>query len=459
MAKNIFKNGSAKLSSKIFRGITAVVIAGVVITAIISSALFYAEFSREIKSEIKSETRYLAELADTVGVSELKSAVPDGRVTMIAADGSVVFDSRADGEAAENHSSRPEIKQALESGEGESTRVSKTFGKKNYYYALRLSDGGVIRVSRETSSMFGAVFGAAPGILLAVLLLIGLAMAAAGALTRSIIKPINDLDLDAPLEYEAYEELDPLLNRVDEQNKKMLTQINEAREAEKMRREFSANVSHELKTPLTTIMGCSEILKEGIVDPKDVNGFLERINSESKRLLALIDDIISLSGLDEGGGNIEMTDADLLEIAREAAESLEFKAEKRGISISVSGNEQTVRGSRGLLHEMIYNLCDNAVRYNRDGGYVKITVGGEGGRPFVSVRDNGIGIPEADRERVFERFYRVDKSHSKETGGTGLGLSIVKHAAQIHGAEINLKSEPGKGTEIKIIFPKSKFQA
>lgn len=440
-----------KLSSKIFGGIVSAAVAGVILTTIVASILFYAAFSGEIKSEVKNEALYLAELAEA-DESLLVGMPPVGgnRVTIVSPSGEVRFDSG--GEVSENHSDRPEIRDALESGEGESTRVSSTFGKKNYYYAVRLKNGDALRVACETSSMFGAVFGAMPGILLAALLLIGLALTAAGFLARSIIKPINAIDPEDPLSSRAYAELSPLLERIDNQNKKAAALIDEEREAEKMRREFSANVSHELKTPLTTIMGCSEILKEGIVSPEDVDGFLERINSESKRLLSLIDDIISLSGLDEGGGNIEMSDVDLLEIARETAKRLELKSEKHKIKLSVEGGSDTVRGSRGLLCEMIYNLCDNAVRYNREGGWVKVTVGNDGGRPFVSVADNGIGIPEADRERVFERFYRVDKSHSKETGGTGLGLSIVKHGAKIHDADITIKSELNKGTEIKITF-------
>lgn len=444
-----------KLSSKIFGGIVSVVIAGVVITTVIVSALLYATLSDELKSEIRNEARYMADIIGSdVEAADFGSTFTGGRdrVTIISPDGTVKYDSSGGYEDMENHLNRPEIRDAFDSGTGESTRTSATFGKKNFYYAVRLRSGDVLRVASETSSMYGAVTKALPGILLTVLALIGLALAAAGSLTKLIIKPINELDIDNPAQSRAYDELAPLLDRIDAQNEKMREQINEICEAERIRREFSANVSHELKTPLTSIMGFSEIMKTGIAKPEDTPMFLEKINSEAKRLLALIDDIISLSGLDEDGGNIEMSDTDIYETAVEVAESLSFKAEKQKITLSVQGESRKICGNKRLLHEIIYNLCDNAIRYNNPGGYVKVSVGCGDGRAFVSVKDNGIGIPDPDKDRVFERFYRVDKSHSKETGGTGLGLSIVKHAAQVHNAEVFLESEIGKGTEIKVVF-------
>lgn len=567
-----------KLSSKIFGGIVSIALVTVILTTAVVSCLLYSTLSNEIKTQIKNEAIYISELQNSAE-SELDlsraGSMGKNRITLISPDGTVEYDNFSDFSDMENHLNRPEIKSAFETGSGESTRTSDTFGKKSYYYAVRLSDGDVLRVACETSSMFGSIMRAMPGILFSVIFFLALAMAAAGALARSIINPINKLNLDDPLSSDIYDEISPLLVRIDAQNKQSLEQIsaiyeaqrenqyiirhmndglimigsngnlitvNKAAEkifnlkfnsndrmdinkytylsvcrdksfktaterafggkssditierggrtyriavssvakdfssessggsvhavfmfihditeretAERMRREFSANVSHELKTPLTSIMGCSEIMKAGIAKPEDAPRFLEQINSEAKRLLALIDDIISLSGLDEDGiRNIEMSEVNIYEIAKAVLDELKIKADEHKISTELEGSDCIIEGSARLLHEMIYNLCDNSVRYNKEGGYVKVRVGtDDNNNPYISVKDNGIGIPEDSKERVFERFYRVDKSHSKGTGGTGLGLSIVKHAAIIHGGDITIDSELSRGTEIKITF-------
>lgn len=432
-----------KLSKRVFAGITFTTLITVVLTSALIISLMYGIMSKEIKQQIKSEALYISEF---LNASEANNAADIGnlgsnRLTIISSDGTVKYDNSDKFEDMANHADRPEFKDALKNGSGESLRTSDTFGRQTYYYAVRLKNGDVLRVACETSSMFGIVTKALPRILFAVIILLALAMAVAGFLTRSIIEPINKLDIDHPLSADTYDELSPLIRRIDKQN-------SEKDEIEQMRREFSANVSHELKTPLTSIMGCSEIIKEGIAKPEDTPRFLSQINSEAKRLLALIDDIIRLSRLDENDGEIELTDVRLSNIADDVCRELQSKAAASKIELTSSLEPVTVRGNARLLHEMIYNLADNSIRYNTPGGKVRITAGDK----FVSVSDTGIGIAPEEQERIFERFYRVDKSHSRETGGTGLGLSIVKHAAIIHNAEIKVTSALGKGTEIRVDF-------
>lgn len=561
-----------KLSSRIFGGIILTTLISVVLTTVIVAGLLYNNLSNETKTQIKNEAEYISEIQNispvTLDISRLGNR-GQNRITLIGSDGTVKYDNYSDFNDMENHIGRPEVQDALEKGSGESTRTSDTFGKKTYYYAVRLSSGDILRVACETPSMFGVIFKAMPGILLSIIILLAIAMSVAGFLTRTIVNPINELDIDNPTTAKAYDELSPLLVKIDTQNKEMLEQIStiydtqrenefitqhmndgliiigsdghiisanmaakkifdfdtvssnngkinylsicrdkkymeavekafhgisgditlergeriyrisissvakdfsagnesdkiyavlmfihdvtEREASEQMRREFSANVSHELKTPLTSIMGCSEIMKAGIAKPEDMPRFLGQINSEAKRLLALIDDIIRLSSLDEGNG-IEMSDVDLYKVSGDVLNELEMKAKQSEITLELSGNSQTIEGNERLIHEMIFNLCDNSIRYNKKGGEVKITVGKSGNEKFISVDDNGIGIPKEEQDRVFERFYRVDKSHSKETGGTGLGLSIVKHTVLIHNGKITMNSEVSKGTKITVTF-------
>lgn len=561
-----------KLSSRIFGGIILTTLISVILTTVIVAGLLYNNLSNETKTQIKNEAEYISEIYNISPVSMDISRLGNrgqNRITLIGSDGTVKYDNYSDFNDMENHIGRPEVQDALEKGSGESTRTSDTFGKKTYYYAVRLSSGDILRVACETSSMFGVIFKAMPGILFSIIILLAIAMSVAGFLTRTIVNPINELDIDNPTTAKAYDELSPLLVKIDAQNKEMLEQIStiydtqrenefitqhmndgliiigsdghiisanmaakkifdfdtvssnigkinylsicrdkkymeavekafhgisgditlereeriyrisvssvakdfsagngddkiyavlmfihdvtEREASEQMRREFSANVSHELKTPLTSIMGCSEIMKAGIAKPEDMPRFLGQINSEAKRLLALIDDIIRLSSLDEGNG-IEMSDVDLYKVSGDVLNELEMKAKQSEITLELSGKSQTIEGNERLIHEMIFNLCDNSIRYNKKGGKVKITVGKSGDEKFISVEDNGIGIPKEEQDRVFERFYRVDKSHSKETGGTGLGLSIVKHTVLIHHGKITMNSEVSKGTKITVTF-------
>ena len=279
---------------------------------------------------------------------------------------------------------------------------------------------------------------------------IGACMLALAALlsrwqVRRLIRPINELDLNIPLENEMYEELTPLLKRIDEQNKQKDAIAN-------MRKEFSANVSHELKTPLTSISGYAEIMKNGLVRPEDMKGFAERIYNEASRLITLVEDIIKLSKLDEGEIEMEKEDVDLYDLTRRIVSRLAPQAEKRAVHVEVTGENVICHGVRQILDEMIYNICENAIKYNRRGGSVSVWVGATLKGKKIIVTDTGIGIPEDQQERIFERFYRVDKSHSKETGGTGLGLSIVKHGAMLHNAQIHVESKVGKGTKMELTF-------
>lgn len=274
--------------------------------------------------------------------------------------------------------------------------------------------------------------------------------------TKDLIEPINTLNLEEPLKDVAYEELRPLLGRVDQQNKQIAKQMEELKEAEAVRREFSANVSHELKTPLMSISGYAELMMNGMVPDEKVPEFSGRIYHEASRLSALVADIIQLSRLDEKNGETMFEQVDIGELGEDVINNLQNRAAKKKINLEYTGGPAQMQGVRHVLYEMFYNITDNAIRYTPDGGDVKIFVGKLNGKPYFRVEDNGIGIPESEQQRIFERFYRVDKSHSRETGGTGLGLSIVKHGAVLHHAKILLDSEPGKGTKMEILFDQTK---
>ena len=271
-------------------------------------------------------------------------------------------------------------------------------------------------------------------------------------ISRRIVQPLNELDLEHPLENVCYEELRPLLMRVDQQNRQIAAQVEELKKAEAVRREFSANVSHELKTPLMSISGYAELLMNGMVKQDDVQEFSGRIYHEATRLSNLVADIIQLSRLDEMECDMPFEAVDLYELSEDVVNNLRGPAQKKDITITLTGETVAIRGVRHVLYEMFFNIADNSVRYTEPGGEVKVFVGKRDGKPFYRVEDNGIGIPKSEQKRIFERFYRVDKSHSRQTGGTGLGLSIVKHGASLHHAKINLDSEPGKGTRMEILF-------
>lgn len=412
-----------------------------------SFIVYYQNLSL-LKSEVKQEARYIRTAVNIVGpdyLERLDNVEVNTRVTRIGADGTVLYDSGGDERLLENHKGREEVKQAISSGEGEITRMSDTRDREMYYYATMLDDGTVLRVSKNMESLAGTAFRMLPVMFLIAAVMILFTILLASWQTRRLIKPINELDIEHPLDNMVYEELTPLLTAMDQSNR-------EKEEVSNMRKEFSANVSHELKTPLTSISGYAEIMKNGLVRPQDIPNFSERIYKEARRLITLVEDIIKLSKLDEESVELEKEDVELYGLCREIVSRLAPQANARNVQMSVQGEPVVYRGIRQILDEMIYNICENAIKYNNEGGRVVVWCGKTLEGAKISVSDNGIGIPEEHLDRIFERFYRVDKSHSKERGGTGLGLSIVKHGAILHGAKVQVESNVGEGTRIDLLF-------
>ena len=438
-----------RLQTKIQKNMILIILVTLAIAYAVTTLLVYRQTVDVMEKEVRQEAGYIRAAIEISGqgyLTELDAADKDTRITLITEQGEVLYDSDQAYEAdLENHAGRPEVKEALQDGTGSNVRRSDTLNEEMYYYAVQLSDGSILRVSKTMDTAFRTAVEVLPG-----MGVIGACMLALAALlsrwqVRRLIRPINELDLNIPLENEMYEELTPLLKRIDEQNKQKDAIAN-------MRKEFSANVSHELKTPLTSISGYAEIMKNGLVRPEDMKGFAERIYNEASRLITLVEDIIKLSKLDEGEIEMEKEDVDLYDLTREIVSRLAPQAEKRAVHVEVTGENVICHGVRQILDEMIYNICENAIKYNRRGGSVSVWVGATLKGKKIIVTDTGIGIPEDQQERIFERFYRVDKSHSKETGGTGLGLSIVKHGAMLHNAQIHVESKVGKGTKMELTF-------
>lgn len=549
------------MTKRIFRATLLVGVAVLIASLTLVMGALYSYFGRVQESQLRDELSLAAVGVEQNGMDYLRKLESDQyRITWLRADGAVLYDTRADAESMENHAQRQEVQQALATGEGESSRYSATLLQKTVYYAKRLPDGTVLRLSAIRVTTGVLVLNMLQPILLVLAVALILSGVLASRLARRITEPLNRLDLEHPLENDTYEELAPLLRRMEHQRRQIDRQMDELRRrseefeqitgsmseglvlldeagvilsinpaarrlldaaencvgqdlltvdrdvalsdalrqaaeqghsefrgqrngreyqfdvtriqsegrtagtvllvfdvterafAERNRREFTANVSHELKTPLQGIIGSAELLENGLVKQEDVPRFIGHIRSEAQRLVTLIGDIIRLSQLDEGEP-MPAEPVELLALAREAAESLQSAAAARNVTITVEGEPVELTGVRRLLYEIIFNLCDNAIKYNTDGGRVQVTVTKENETAAVTVRDTGIGIPPDQQDRVFERFYRVDKSHSKASGGTGLGLSIVKHAVQYHHGAIHLQSEVGKGTEIRVTFP------
>ena len=552
------------MTKKIFRSI--VIVAAIVLLAslVIISSCFYEYFGRLQRQEMKDEL-YLAATAVEHGGDDYLKNISSGhfRLSLIAKDGSVLYDTAADAESLENHGGREEIKQALESGEGESVRYSSTLLQKTIYCAKRLDDGRVLRISVSRATVGAIAMGMISPIIAVGVGALILSGVLASRLAKRIVEPLNKLDLEHPLDNDSYEELSPLLSRINKQRAQIAEQLAELRHrtdefeqvtgnmkeglvlidtnenvlsinsaarnifsaaedcigksfltvdrsrdlnaaihsafehghseihsdkngrtyqfdisridsdgsafgavillfditdrenAENLRREFTANVSHELKTPLQGIIGSAELIESGMVKATDMPRFVGHIREEAQRLVCLVNDIIRLSQLDEGD-SLPTERVDLLSVAEEAAADLSEAAKARNISLLAEGESVFVFGIKRLLYEVIYNLGENAVKYNVENGNVLISVAKEENSAVLTVKDSGIGIAPEHQSRIFERFYRVDKSHSKASGGTGLGLSIVKHAVQQQGGKIELESEPGKGTTIRIILPAAK---
>lgn len=418
----------------------------------IISVILYNRNLDLLKSEVKQEAEYICTAVNISGPSYLEqmSQVDERtRVTQVDDEGNVLYDSSSEEDDMENHGTREEIEEALSSGTGEAVRMSDTMGRELYYYAVLLDDGSVLRVAKSMDNLALTALNVLPVMGILAVVMMALALLLAKWQTKRLIKPINELDLEHPLENTLYEELNPLLVAMDKQNK-------EKEAVSNMRKEFSANVSHELKTPLTSISGYAEIMKNGMVRPADIPVFSERIYKEARRLITLVEDIIKLSKLDEESVELEKEEINLYELTREVVSHLAPLASQKHIRIEITGEQVQCFGIRQILDEMIYNVCENAIKYNNEGGRVSVWVGNTLEGPKISVSDTGIGIPQEHQERIFERFYRVDKSHSKERGGTGLGLSIVKHGALLHGAKVSVESTPGKGTRMEMLFPRDK---
>lgn len=550
------------MTKRIFRSIWLVALAVFLASVVLIMGVLYSYFTAVQQEQLRTETALAAQGVMLEGDGYFQGLEAEScRITWIGADGTVLYDSESDAAAMENHLDREEVREALEIGFGESQRYSTTLMERFLYSAKRLPDGTVIRLSCEQQSILILVLSMLQPMAVVIAIALALALLLAARVSKQIVKPLNELNLDEPLKNEEYDELAPLLRRIDSQQQQLKGQkmelqrrkkefeaiigsmneglvllnakgrilsinpmgarilgtdtgcvgrdiltvnrnpalqnlfaqaqegrrgervleiggsgyqmdvspvltdgavtgvvllfidVTEKERAEEMRREFTANVSHELKTPLHTISGCAELLQSGLVKPGDEKQFVGQIYSEAQRLIQLVEDIINLSHLDEGAEEMRRETVELYALAESTIASLAPMAERAGVTMKLTGAAAEVDGVEQLLSGIVYNLCDNAIKYNRPDGTVEVSVEKTGSGVSLSVKDTGIGIPVEHQQRIFERFYRVDKSHSKEVGGTGLGLSIVKHAAMVHGAAIDLKSNPGEGTVITILFP------
>ena len=555
MIKKIFK--SMMLTSAVILGIGLAFVLGIL----------YHYFGSQISGELRKEAAYLSQGVELQGIDYLKNIHDnDSRITYIQQDGTVLYDSQGEASEMDNHSDREEVKEALKQGVGQSSRISKTLSEKTIYFALRLSNGNVLRVSSTQYSILALVFELVQPMLWVVLLMLILSGVFASQISKKIVDPINSLDLEHPEENQAYEEISPLLSRLYKQNRMIREQLELARqqqeefsiitenmqegllvidkytmvlsgnssawelfrlrgsrtgesvyslnrseefqkiisgvlegkheekilkidgrdvqiianpvirenetqgavlllmnvtekvERESLRREFSANVSHELKTPLTSISGFAEIIRDGFVKEEDIKTFVGRIYNEAQRLISLVDDVIKISQLDEGEIPYEWSEQDLYKVSKEVFKRLEESAKKQNVHLYISGESIKLYTVRPILEEILYNLCDNAIKYNKNDGTVSIYLSETEENVRISVKDTGIGIPKEDQNRIFERFYRVDKSHSREIGGTGLGLSIVKHGVIFLGGSILVDSEEGLGTEMVVTLPREKLK-
>lgn len=445
------------MNRKIFKAIWMVAITVFLASLSFLMGITYDYFSQVQRAQLRAETQLAARGVALSGQAYFEGlAAGSCRMTWISPDGTVLYDSDADSGKMENHLQRQEVKEALHSGFGESSRYSNTLADKQLYAAQRLEDGSVLRLSIVQMSVWTLLLGFLRPICIVVCIALILSMVLASRLAKRIVEPINTIDLDHPAAYthsENYREVAPLLRRLAHQQEQLKQDKEQIEKASLIRQEFTANVSHELKTPLHVISGYAELLENGIARPEDVGPFAEKIRAEASRMTKLVEDIIDLTKLDGGGGEMVWEHCDLYRIAENAVDALEAAAAKEAVALSLTGESTPIYGVPQLLYSIVYNLCDNAVKYHQPNGRVWVCISREGDSAILTVRDNGIGIPKECQDRIFERFYRVDKSRSKEVGGTGLGLSIVKHAVLIHQGSIHVVSGPGKGSEFRVMFP------
>ena len=424
----------------------------IVVTALSAMLVYYNILKEQVFGDLKA----YAHVIELLNIDDLAAGIEkdpynpiddDLRITLIGADGEVLYESLLNKDEMDNHNERPEIIEAREKGEGEAVRYSATSGTHTFYYAERLQNGNVLRIGRDSVSVNRIMVNTLVIVLVIALGILFVCMGISHYLTKKLVEPIEKLATNIMLvdENNLYEEIRPFVNTIKEQH---INIINNAQ----LRQEFTANVSHELKTPLTAISGYAELIGNGMTGKEDTIRFSNEIHSNANRLLSLINDIIKLSELDEADHQMEMERIDLYKLAENCVQMMQVTAEKQGIRLILQGESTMVMANKGLMDEVFYNLCSNAIRYNKPGGSVTVTVGTKDEHPFLSVADTGIGIPKECQERVFERFYRVDKSRSKSTGGTGLGLAIVKHIVAQHNAALHLDSELDEGTTIEIVF-------
>ena len=424
----------------------------IVLTLLFALMVFYGLFKKQVVNDLKEDAwafrnTHVFEQVETIHPDIYALRTENLRITVVDPDGTVLFDTDADLMGMENHVNRPEIQQALQTGEGSSSRMSETLDKTLFYYAIRLENGNVMRVSRVADSFWAVFQNMLPSALGVCVILFSLCIVLSNYFTKNLVEPIEKMadNLSEPGVEVAYKELAPFMATIRQQHEDILRNA-------QMRQEFTANVSHELKTPLTAISGYAELIEHGMADKENAARFAGEIHKNAARLLSLINDIIQLSQLDGGKKKREYVDLDLYGLAGECVEMLALNAQKQNVTMQLKGKNATVFADRQLMEELVYNLCDNAIRYNNRGGSVTVTVDQADGHTYLLVEDTGIGISKENQERVFERFYRVDKSRSKATGGTGLGLAIVKHIVSQHGAKITMDSEEGKGTAIRVDF-------
>ncbi|MBR6839059.1 MAG: PAS domain-containing sensor histidine kinase [Oscillospiraceae bacterium] len=451
------------MSSKIFKAILIAVTVVFLASLVFILGISYYYFSGVQRKQLRNETELAAQGVSLSGLGYFENLnTDDYRITWIDSNGSVLFDNEADSREMENHLERREVKQALESGYGESSRYSSTLAEKQLYAAKCLPDGSVIRLSINQLTVWVLLLGFAQPICLLILLALVLSFVLASRLAGKIVKPINEIDPNNPDQYigkENYKEVEPLLRHISDQQRQLKKNQEEIEKTALIRQEFTGNVSHELKTPLHAISGYAELIENGMAREEDIKPFAGKILAESTRMKKLVEDIIELTKLDNSGAEMKWEDCDLYRIAKNAVDSLETCAADLGVTVSLEGETAPMRAIPQTLYSIVYNLCDNAIKYNKLGGSVTIRVRPTETSVVLTVRDTGIGIPLESCERIFERFYRVEKSRSKEVGGTGLGLSIVKHAVMIYDGIIEVNSEIGKGTEFIITLSNKPKQA
>lgn len=428
-----------------------IAILSMLLTMILILMVYYELFQQQVLEELKIVTRMMGSMENLTEYSVLDyhAKLDNLRITLMDKNGIVIYDSDVNAEHLDNHAERPEISEAYEKGEGYAIRESNTLSQNTFYYAVLLDNGGVLRVSKEARSIFSVLASSVPSLIFIALSLTLVCMIVARFLTKSLMQPIENMakDINHMSEVETYSELEPFIETINRQHEDII-------KSAKLRQEFTANVSHELKTPLTVISGYSELIENGMATEEDTIRFSKEIHRNSARLLTLINDILRLSELDSGEQTFPTEDVDIYDVADNCISMLQINAEKHDVTLHLYGQHTLVKGNRQMLEEVLYNLCDNGIRYNELGGKVDVSIKENEEHIILMISDTGIGISTENQERIFERFYRVDKSRSKKTGGTGLGLAIVKHIVEQMDATLQLESELGKGTVITILFRK-----